>query len=71
MTGQWISNAEVIHGIDDPTAVKGSRAYRALVQAHGHDALCDAYKLDRDSHWSDIVTQAYLHGDIESDGTLT
>ena len=68
-----IPNADVLAGQGDGRA---HRAYRALVAEHGHDALCDAYGLDRDdvnggTYWRDVVAQAYWHGDIAADGTLT
>lgn len=48
------------------------RLYRELVAATlgGHNALCDAYGLDRDdidggTWWGDIVRLAMLNGDID------
>jgi len=51
--------------------------YRTLVAVTpgGHDALCDAYGLDRDNggtHYSSIVEAAYSWGDLDPEtGELT
>lgn len=70
-----VSNADILSGIYPES--RAANAYRALVAAHGHDALCDAYGLDRDdvnggTHWLDVVKQAVAHGDIDREtGNLT
>lgn len=62
-----LTNADVLAGKGENWA---ARIYRELVAEYGHDALCDAYGLDRDdtnggTYWADIVTQAILCGDVD------
>ncbi|ALJ19517.1 hypothetical protein [Microbacterium sp. No. 7] len=68
MTDRNLPNTDILAGYGTS---KAARAYRALVDAYGHDGSCDAYALNRDSHWTDVVRQAYRHGDIDSEGNLT
>lgn len=68
------SNADILAGSDDS---KAASAYRELVSIHGHDALCDAYGLDRDdvdggTHWTGVIDAALAWGDIDAEtGELT
>lgn len=66
-----LSNAQVQAG--EGVSVY-ARLYRELVASveGGHDALCDAYGLDRDgvnggTYWGDVIQQAILWGDIDTE----
>ena len=61
------TNLTVLQG--EPTS-RAAALYRELLQTHTHEALCDAYALNRDdinggTHWADIIRTALLHGDID------
>ena len=45
--------------------------YLELVEEFGKPYLEDTYGLYPDSHWSDIIGQALLYGDIDAEGNLT
>ena len=49
---------------------RGARAFRALVEKHGFIALLVGYNLPGDTHWSNVIAQAVLWGDISSTGEL-
>lgn len=68
------TNADVLAG--EAAQNRAGDAYRALVELHGHDALCRAYGLDEDhenggTYWTEVIYQAALHGDIDDAGNLT
>lgn len=64
-----LTNADAMNGAGDDAG----RLYRELVaNAGSHDALCDAYGLDRDdvnggTYWRDVLRQAVRHGDIDTE----
>ena len=67
------TNIQVIAGANNSPM---AHAYRALVEEHGHDALCRAYGLDTDdvrggTHWTDVMLSALMHGDVDDSGNLT
>jgi hypothetical protein len=63
-----LTNEQVLAGAGGSMA----RAYRTLVTSvdGGHNALCDAYGLDRDdvhggTWWPEVLEQALRHGDVD------